>query len=78
MGLLATGLYIGNVIGSFLCPFLFSKMRAKHILVIAAVGNALTVAVFTFVKDYWVIFASRCFVGFFQVMFIIYLPVWID
>lgn len=78
MGLLATGLYVGNVAGSLLCPFLFSKLKAKHILVTAAVLNAAFVAVFTFVTDYWIIFGSRVAVGFFQVMFIIYFPVWID
>lgn len=78
MGLLATGLYIGNVTGSLLCPFLFAKLNAKHILVVAAILNALTVAVFTFIDDYWIIFGSRIAVGFFQVMFVIYFPVWID
>jgi hypothetical protein len=49
MGLIATGLYIGNVSGSLLCPFLFAKLKAKHILITAAILNAATVAVFTFV-----------------------------
>lgn len=78
MGLLATGLYIGNVTGSLLCPFLFAHLKAKHILVTAAIFNALFVGVFTFTQDYWIVFGSRIAVGFFQVMFVIYLPVWID
>lgn len=78
MGLLATGLYIGNVAGSLLCPFLFARIKAKTILVTAALLNAVTVAVFTFVDNYWIIFGSRIAVGFFQVMFVIYFPVWID
>jgi MFS family permease len=78
MGLLATALYIGNVSGSLLCPFLFAHLKAKHVLVSAAILNAATVAVFTFIQDYWIVFGSRVAVGFFQVMFVIYFPVWID
>jgi len=78
MGLLASGLYFGNVVGSILCPALFANMKAKHILVIAAVMNGLCCSLFTFVTQYWILFGSRVLVGFFQVMFIIYLPVWID
>lgn len=63
MGLLATGLYIGNVVGSLICPFLFAKMRAKHLIVGAAIINAASVAVFTFTQDYWIVFGSRIIVG---------------
>jgi MFS family permease len=78
MGLLATALYIGNVAGSLLCPVLFAKLKAKHVLVVSAVMNAGAVCVFTFVNNYWIIFASRLVTGLFQVPFIIYFPVWID
>ena len=78
MGLLATGLYIGNVVGSLICPFLFAKMKAKYLIVAAGIVNAGAVAVFTFIQDYWIVFASRIVVGLAQVVFIIYFPVWID
>ncbi len=47
-------------------------------MVTAAIMNALTVAVFALVENYWVIFASRILVGFSQGVFIIFTPVWID
>jgi predicted MFS family arabinose efflux permease len=78
MGLLQSGLYVGNVIGSILSPVLFAKMQAKNIIVGSSILNALFVGVFAFTKNFWILFATRSFVGFFQVMFVIYFPVWID
>ena len=78
MGLLASGLYFGNVAGSLVAPILFAKLPPKLVIVVSAIMNALAVGVFTFTDNFWLIFASRVIVGFFQVMFIIYFPVWID
>ena len=78
VGLISTALYIGIVASSLICPFLFAKLKAKHIVVAAAIINALTVAVFALVENYWVIFASRILVGMSQGVFIIFSPVWID
>lgn len=78
MGLLASALYLGNVLGSLLGPFIFGKIKAKNIIVISSIMNALMVAVFNFVTNYWILFSSRVLVGLFQVMFVIYFPVWID
>jgi len=78
MGLLATGLYIGNVIGAVFCPVLFSSLKAKHILVVSAIMNGILVSIFAFINDYWMVFASRVLVGVFEVMFEIYFPVWVD
>lgn len=65
VGLLATGLYIGNVAGSLICPILFSKFKAKHVIVTAAILNAVAVSIFAIVENYWVIFASRMLTGLF-------------
>lgn len=78
IGLVATALYIGNVIGSLLCPSLFANMKAKHILIISAVMNGLCCGIFVLISNFWIVFVSRVLVGFFEVMFIIYIPVWID
>lgn len=78
VGLIATGLYIGNVAGSIVTPLIFAKLNTKLIIVVSAIFNALAVSVFALVTNYWVIFSSRILVGFFQVMFVIYFPVWID
>jgi fucose permease len=49
IGLLATGLYIGNVGGTISSPLLFARFQAKHVLVLAAIGNALTCGIFSVV-----------------------------
>lgn len=47
-------------------------------MVISAILNGLFVGAFAFTKNFWILFVTRAFVGFFQVMFVIYFPVWID
>jgi predicted MFS family arabinose efflux permease len=78
MGLLETGMYIGIVIGSVLCPFLFAKLSPKPLIIIACILNACSVSVFSLTTSFWLIFASRILVGLFLSVFIIYFPVWID
>jgi predicted MFS family arabinose efflux permease len=78
VGLLSAALYLGNVVGSLITPKLFTIFKAKHLIVAAAIFNALAVGVFSITTDYWIIFSSRVLVGFFQVIFVIYFPVWID
>jgi len=78
VGLLSAGLYVGNVVGSLVTPKLLTLMKPKTAIVMAAILNALAVGVFAITKDFWIIFASRVLVGFFQVVFVIYFPVWID
>jgi predicted MFS family arabinose efflux permease len=46
--------------------------------VVSAIFNGLFVGAFAFTKNFWILFVTRSFVGFFQVMFVIYFPVWID
>ena len=65
VGLLATGLYIGNVIGSLICPWLFSKFQSKYIIIGATILNGLSVCIFALTTQYWVIFGSRCLAGLF-------------
>jgi predicted MFS family arabinose efflux permease len=76
--LISAAVYVGNVAGSLLTPKLLTVMKPKTVIVAAAILNALAVGVFSVTKSYWTIFASRALVGFFQVVFVIYFPVWID
>ena len=78
MGLLETGMYIGIVLGSVLCPFLFRNLSPKLVIVCAAFLNGAAVSVFAVTIQYWVIFVSRILVGLFLAVFIVYFPVWID
>lgn len=67
VGLLATAAYIGNVIGTVIAPFLFAKLKAKHIIVVAAILNGLSVGAFSILENFWIIFATRILGGFFKV-----------
>lgn len=78
MGLLTGALYIGNISGSLVLPLILTKFRPKTVVIFAAIMNALTAGVFPLTKIYWIIFVSRVLVGIFQVVFMIYFPVWID
>ena len=78
MGLLETGMYIGIVIGSVLCPYLFSKFGPKNIIIGATLLNAVSVSLFSFVENFIILFVSRVSVGIFLSVFIIYFPVWVD
>lgn len=57
---------------------IFAKIQPKKTIVVSAILNGITVGVFSITKNFWLIFGSRVLVGFFQVMFVIYFPVWID
>jgi predicted MFS family arabinose efflux permease len=78
IGLTATGLYIGDLLGCLLCPFLFSRFKTKYVIIIASVLNGAFVMVFTLVNDFTAIFISRIFTGMAHVIFVVYFPVWID
>lgn len=78
LGLLASGLYIGNVFGSVLCPMLFRKFHPKLLMIVACILNALFLLPFTFIENNWGLLVSRILTGVFQVFFVIYFPVWID
>jgi MFS family permease len=78
MGLLASSIYFGNVTGSLLTPFIFGKLKAKHIIVVSAIMNGILVSAFNFTTNYWIIFTTRFLAGLFQVVFVVYFPVWID
>lgn len=71
-------MYIGIVMGSVICPFLFSSIKPKVLIIVATFLNAGAVSVFALTSNYWVIFGSRILVGLFLSVFIIYFPVWID
>jgi len=80
MGLLETGLYVGIVAGTIICPILFSVMSPKILIAISSILNGLFAVVIVIGNEnnYWIVFASRVLVGLFLSVFIQYFPVWID
>jgi predicted MFS family arabinose efflux permease len=78
VGLLSSAIYMGNVAGTLIGPFLFAKMRAKHVIIAASIVNALFVSSFLVTSNFWILFSTRFITGLAKVMFVIYFPVWID
>jgi hypothetical protein len=69
MGLLETGLYVGIVAGTIICPILFSVMSPKILIAVSSLLNGLFAVVIVIGNEnnYWIIFASRVLVGLFLV-----------
>ncbi len=80
MGLLETGLYVGIVAGTIICPILFSVMPPKILIAISCLLNGLFAVVIVIgnTDNYWIVFASRVIVGLFLSVLFQYFPVWID
>lgn len=70
MGLLETGLYVGIVAGTIICPILFSVMSPKILIAISSLLNGLFAVVIVIgnANNYWIVFASRVIVGLFLVI----------
>ena len=67
-GLLLSSLYIGNIIGTLICPLIFKRIHIKYIIVGAILSNAAFTIVFPLTKNYVGLFLSRILVGIFQVI----------
>jgi len=78
LGLLGSLVYGGLIAGSILGTVVFTKFTAKSIILIAGVGNVLSLAIFPLSKSMFLLSISRILTGFFQVFFCIYFPVWVD
>ena len=78
VGLISSAIYMGNVAGTLIGPFLYAKLRAKHVIVVASIVNAIFVSAFLLTSNFWILFGTRIVTGIAQVMFVIYFPVWID
>ena len=76
MGLLETGLYIGIVAGTIICPILFSVMSPKTLISLASLLNGLFAVVIVIGSEntYWIVFGSRVLVGLFLVRYHSNLP----
>ena len=78
VGLIASSLSIGNVIGTFIAPSVFGKLRAKHIVLLAVVLNSVSIAGVAFTDNFDLMVISRGLAGLFKVAFTAYFPIFID
>lgn len=60
-------MYIGIIIGSLVCPFLFAKLNPKLLMMVAVVFNALAVASWAVTDNFWVLASFRIVNGIFLV-----------
>lgn len=67
LGFVEAALYIGIIIGSVLCPFLFSKLSPKILVITAVIFNASTVASWSLTSNYWLLATFRTLNGIFLV-----------
>lgn len=63
IGLIASSQYFGKIVGSIGCVMFFAKLKARPLLIIASVINAISVSIFSFVDNYPAILVSRAFAG---------------
>jgi MFS family permease len=67
-----------NVIGSLFAMPVFNYCNTKFVLITCLLLNSASLLLFTVSNIYYVLVLSRVLVGFFQVFFCIYFPVWVD
>ncbi|CDW89605.1 major facilitator superfamily protein [Stylonychia lemnae] len=78
LGLLGSLVYAGLVIGSLFAMPIFNYGNTKFVLIVCLLLNSFALLLFTLTDKYSMLVISRVSVGFFQVFFCIYFPVWVD
>eukprot|EP00347_Sterkiella_histriomuscorum_P017387 403349579 len=78
LGLLGSLVYAGLVLGSLFAMPVFNYCNTKFVLIVCLLLNSIALIMFTVTNEYYVLVLSRICVGFFQVFFCIYFPVWVD
>lgn len=78
LGLLGSVVYVGLLLGSFTSPPIFHMLSVKYIILICILFNAICLVGFTMFSNFYVLWAYRFGIGFFQVFLCIYFPVWVD
>lgn len=78
MGKLGSVVYFGNVVGSLLGMPLFRRLNIKIILMVSLLIQMISLASFTIAEQFEVLEICRFLTGITQVMFTIYIPVWVD
>jgi MFS family permease len=67
LGLIEASLYVGFIIGSLVCPFLFGRISTKALIVSAVLLNAAAVGSWAATDIYWVLATCRVLNGIFLV-----------
>jgi predicted MFS family arabinose efflux permease len=78
LGLLGSLVFGGLIPGSLIASHIFQTYSAKRIMIVAGIGNILSLCLFPITANMLILSISRVLTGFFQVFFVIYFPVWVD
>lgn len=78
VGLIASSLSIGNIIGNFFAPTLFGKLRAKYIFLLAVALNTMSIIGVAITNNITIMVVSRGLAGMFKVVFVAYFPIFIE
>jgi len=70
--------FFGKILGSFSFIFLLNKLNRKLILIISIIIYGISLFIFRFFSHIQTLYISRTIIGFFDVFFIVYPPVWSD
>ena len=70
--------FFGKILGSFSFIFLLNKLNRKIILIISLIIYGISLFIFRFFSHIQTLYISRTIIGFFDVFFIVYPPVWSD
>ncbi len=70
--------FFGKILGSFSFIFLLNKLNRKIILIISLIIYGISLFIFRFFSQIETLYISRTLIGFFDVFFIVYPPVWSD
>lgn len=78
VGLLSTMHYIGSLLGGLFMIIAMKFNMRKRILVSSALGNMVCTFAISTLSGYYSLFIARFFNGFFVVLTVIIIPVWVD
>lgn len=77
-GLFSSMLFFGKIIGAFIFIFLLNIVNRKYLFILSMLVTAGGMVVYTMCSVKFILYTVRSILGFFNVFFIIYFPVWID
>lgn len=69
LGMVEAAMYVGIIAGSLVAPFLFAKVSAKAIIMVAVLGNAASVGSWALTGSYLLLAGARILNGIFLVSF---------
>jgi hypothetical protein len=78
VGLLSTMHYVGSLVGGLFMIVAMKLNIRKRILICSALGNMVCTFAISTASSYYLLFCIRFFNGFFVVMTVIMIPVWVD